>query len=103
MAKVTKTFSLNTEADRDLVDWLSGQRNASQSIRDALRLAIRSPSAQPGASVNLDTMLDELLDMVRATVEAVLDERLASTTLGVIEQRSEDEDPDVAAKLDAMF
>ena len=35
--RVTKTFSLSTEEDRDILRWLAAQENASASIREAIR------------------------------------------------------------------
>ena len=35
--RVTKTFSLDTEADRDILRWLNAQDNVSAAIREAIR------------------------------------------------------------------
>ena len=35
--RVTKTFSLDTEADKDILRWLGAQENVSKSIRQAIR------------------------------------------------------------------
>jgi hypothetical protein len=44
MAWVSKSFSLNLERDKDVLDFLASQRNQSLVIRDALRLmAAKNP------------------------------------------------------------
>jgi len=39
-----KTFSFDTDADQDILDWLKTQGNQSHTVRDALRLAMQQQS-----------------------------------------------------------
>jgi len=84
------SFWLDEEKDKDIVAWLTKQRNQSQAIRDALRTAIAPPPA-----------LD--IGAIRAAVEAALDERLITTTNNNNHSSEPGEDPDLAAALDRMF
>jgi metal-responsive CopG/Arc/MetJ family transcriptional regulator len=94
MAKRTISFSLDTETDSDILEWLEGRRNRSEVIREALRAAI-APSSP---------VLD--IGAIRAVVEAPLDERLSGLALvnsNQLEIEPEGEDPKLAAALDGMF
>ena len=58
MARTTKTITLDTERDRDLLQWMARQHNLAQAIRDALRSAISRP---PEAT--LDQVLHAIQDL----------------------------------------
>jgi len=86
--RTTVTFSLDTEADRDLVRWLDGQqgRQRSAAIRAALRAGIGRGEV---------TLADVL-----AAIEELRAAGLQATPRGVA--TSSEEPPDVAATLDKL-
>jgi hypothetical protein len=101
MAKHTISFSVDAEADKDIIEWLNRHRNRSQAIRDALRQAI-APS-RPDSGLPPIWGLSDL----RQVFEAVLDERLSGVRLegtqsGNAQSEHGREDPQLAARLDAL-
>ena len=88
---------LHAQTDRDLIEWLDGQPDKTAAVKNAIRAVVGSrPDAEP-AVVDLRA--------IRALFEAVLDERLES--LARMPQAGdsyspEEEDPDLAARLDAI-
>ena len=87
---------LNDSSDSDIIRWLDSQRDKTAAVKNAIRAAMTSTPSRDEA-----TSLD--LDAVRTILESVLDERLSGLALAAMGQSSKDEDPETAAKLDAMF
>ena len=86
--KVTRTFSYDRAADRDIEAWLETQPNASDAVRAAIRAAIGGQ--QPPVNVTL-------ADVYRAVQELkeLVTRPGASASSG-------DEPPDVADALDGL-
>lgn len=91
--KVTITFSLDAEDDKDLLAWLGRQENRSAVIRDALR-------ARLTGGVTLGDIYQAVKDLDRK-----LDRKLKAVA-GTVQDAPADDDwnepPDVAAVLDAL-
>jgi hypothetical protein len=91
MAKRVLSFTLDSEADRDLIRWLDRQKNRSAAIRDA----IRDHLGRGGVTI------DDVYRAVRA-----LDRKIqAGIVVADASQRSVedwDEPPEAAAALDAL-
>lgn len=89
--KTFVSFSLDTEADRDILRWLERQENKSKTIRDALREHIS------GGGVTLGDVYQAVQNLERKIATGV--------ALVSADPASEDEwsEPaDVAATLDAL-
>jgi len=90
MAKVTVSFTLNDQADRDVIAWIDrisdGQKSAA--IREALRGHLRG-------GVSLDQIYQKLLEIDGKLTNGVM----ASTSAGAGDVS---EPPDVAATLDKL-
>ena len=88
--KVTKTFSLDTDADRDILRWLDAQGNASAAIREAIR------AAQGRGSVTLGDGYQVVKELERRLQ--------AGAVTACVSPSSEewDEPPEAAAALDAL-
>ena len=86
---------LHDERDKDIVAWLDTQKDKTAAIKAAIRAVIGIGSSQEPAAVDLSA--------IRSVFETVLDERLSGLALKDTEASQPDEDPDAAAKLDAMF
>ena len=87
--KATVVFSLDTEEDRDILQWLNSQpaRKRSAAIREALRTYI-------GGGVTLGDVYQAIRDLER---------RLGSGSVAVIADDDDlDEPPEAAAALDAL-
>jgi hypothetical protein len=100
MAKQTISFSVDAEADKDIIEWLNQHRNRSQAIRDALRQVI-APS-EPETKTPIWGLSD-----LRQVFEAVLEEHLSGVRLaeaqgGNAESEHGREDPRLAARLDSL-
>jgi hypothetical protein len=89
MGKIIVSFSLNSDRDRRIVQWLNSQQNKSAAIREALEAHLG------GGSVTLS-------DIYRAVRE--LERRIGSQSLvpAVPDSVPAYEPPDVAANLDAL-
>jgi hypothetical protein len=92
--KTFASFSLDLEADRDILRWLERQENKSKAIRDALREHIS------GVGVSLGDVYQAVRDLERK-LEAGAALGYAVPALKV-EVDDWDEPPDVAATLDAL-
>jgi hypothetical protein len=86
---------LHDERDKDIVAWLDTQKDKTAAIKAAIRAAIGIDPSQEPAAMDLSA--------IRSVFETVLDERLSGLALKDKEASQPDEDPDAAAKLDAMF
>lgn len=87
---------LNEEADKDIVAWLAEQADKSAAVKDAIRATIGGNVQEAdGPAVDLCA--------IRAVLEAVLDERLSNLALAPGAAAAQDEDQELASKLDAMF
>jgi hypothetical protein len=86
---------LHDERDKDVVAWLDAQKDKTAAIKAAIRAAIGIDASQEPAAVDLSA--------IRSVFETVLDERLSGLALKDRETSQPDEDPEAAAKLDAMF
>jgi hypothetical protein len=91
--KTFVSFSLDTEADRDILHWLErqGKGNKSKAIRDGLREHINA------GGVTLGDVYQAVKDLERRMQ--------AGATLGCavpVPEDDWDEPPDVAATLDAL-
>lgn len=89
--KVTRTFSYDRLADRDIDSWLESQPNASDAVRAAIRAAMgRQEQARAGKTID---------DLYQAIQELrVMVERGGLAAPGP----SDDEPPDVALALDNL-
>ena len=38
---IAKTFSFNAERDKEIIEWLEAQGNASQSVRDIIKVSLK--------------------------------------------------------------
>jgi hypothetical protein len=86
---------LHDERDKDIVAWLDTQKDKTAAIKAAIRVAIGTGSSQESTAVDLGA--------IRSVFETVLDERLPGLALKGTEVSQPKEDPEAAAKLDAMF
>jgi len=59
MASARYTISLDTEKDRELIEYLDGQVNVSATVREALRSYLEMPSPRDLAS-KIDQVLEQL-------------------------------------------
>ena len=89
MVKVTVSFSLDSEKDRDLVHWLSNlpKRGRSEAIRDVLR------SHLSHSGVTLGDIYEAIMGLKR---QGILTASRGDDAL------TNDEPPDVAAALDNL-
>lgn len=87
---IRRSFSLDTERDADLLDWLDTQSNASEAIRKALRAYSRAS----------EITLEEVYRAVKTLEERLSDGRRWQTTDLVTSDPPED--PDLAAQLDQL-
>ena len=89
MAKVTVSFSLDSEKDRDLVHWLSNlpNRGRSEAIRDVLR------SHLSHSDVTLGDIYEAIMDLKRQGIVTASHSDNALT---------DNEPPDVAETLDNL-
>jgi Arc/MetJ-type ribon-helix-helix transcriptional regulator len=88
--KVTRTFSYDRAADRDIDDWLEAQPNASDAVRAAIRAAIGEQQAPAGVT----------LDDVYRAVQELKD--LGLRVREIAPATTVDEPPDVALALDNL-
>ena len=88
--KVTIAFTLNTEADRDILRWLERQENRSAAIREAIRRHI-------SGGVTLGDVYQAVKDLERKL-------RTGVVVTGNAPDEGDDweEPPDAAAALDAL-
>ena len=86
---------LHDERDKDIVAWLDTQKDKTAAIKAAIRVAIGIGSSQKPTAVDLGA--------IRSVFETVLDERLSGLALRGTSVPQPKEDPEAAAKLDAMF
>ena len=93
--KTFASFSLDTEADRDILRWLGRQENKSKAIRDALREHIRGGSVTLGDVYQVVKGLERKLEAGAAPTYAV-------PALKAEMEAGWDEPADVAATLDAL-
>jgi len=86
--RVTKSVSLDTEADRDILRWLAAQPNASE----AIRLAIRA--YQGRGSVTLGDVYQAVRDLERKLQSGVV--------MAASPGNEREEPPEAAAALDKL-
>ncbi len=89
MAKLTVSFTLDSEQDRDLVRWLDSlpKRGRSEAIRDALRAHLGH------SGITLNDVYEAIMDLKRSDFAA----DTSGNTVA-----ANDEPPDVAAALDNL-
>jgi len=85
---------LNETDDQDIIAWLDAQLDKTASVKAAIRSMMDGRPATEHADVDLVA--------IRAVVEAVLDEKLSTITLGAATPGTE-RDPELENKLDSMF
>jgi Arc/MetJ-type ribon-helix-helix transcriptional regulator len=88
--KMTITFSLDTEADRDILRWMERQSNRSEAIRAAIR-----------AHISSGVTLGDVYQAVR-DVERKLQAGVVVSNNGGNQATEWDEPPEAAAALDAL-
>lgn len=87
MAKTTRTFSFDPQADRELLDWLDGQKNRSAVARRALR-AFKNRTLHADYTkleAKLDRVLERLSDveLVKAAEALAQDTEPAAARRGL--------------------
>jgi hypothetical protein len=87
MAKTTRTFSFDPQADRELLDWLDGQKNRSAVARRALRaFKNRASHAEyTKLEAKLDRVLERLSDveLIKAAEASAQDTEPAEARRGL--------------------
>lgn len=102
MGRIAKLITFDEERDADLLAWLDGQANQSAAIRAALRAYIRLNNGE-GREATVREAVEAVLPDLRETVAAAVREVLANYRIPVAAEYNGDEDPELAARLDAQL
>ncbi|MDW8069088.1 MAG: hypothetical protein RML46_09260 [Anaerolineae bacterium] len=102
MGRVAKLITFDEERDADLLAWLDGQANQSAAVRAALRAYIRLNNGE-GREATVKEVVEAVLLVLRETVAAAMMEALANYRIPVAAEYDGDEDPELAARLDAQL
>lgn len=95
-------FVVDEERDADVLAWLDSQPNRSAAIRAAVRAYIRLTNGE-GREATVREAVEAVLPDLRETVAAAVREVLANYRLPIATECSGEEDPELAARLDAQL
>lgn len=93
---------VNEKTDRNILDWLSDQSDKTAAVKAALRIVIAGGLEDTSSIETADQVAD--LAAIRAVVETALEQHLSRLSLASgLDDAALDDDPELMAKLDAMF
>jgi hypothetical protein len=102
MGRVAKLITLDEERDADILAWLDSQPNQSAAMRAAVRAYIRLNNGV-GREETVREAVEAVLPDLRETVMAAVREALANYRIPVASEYAGEEDPELAAILDAQL